>query len=106
MESPEHRGRIQAQGSGCEKSRSWAQNEPLTAIGMLAMCDELEAELSPAERRDRAECFEELRRYIRNAAGHGGLFAPASKSFLKRGARHIRVDLEVHRGEACAAEKP
>jgi hypothetical protein len=41
---PKHRGRIQAQEGGIEKSIPWARDSPPTESGMLEMCDALEAQ--------------------------------------------------------------
>jgi hypothetical protein len=99
-----HRGRIQAQGGGTEKSEAWAQGTAPTEQEMLARCDLLEAQLTTRERRERAQPMRELRRFIQNAATSGGISAPVSKSFLKRGGRGVRLDLEVITGRACVAE--
>ena len=99
-----HRGRVQAQGSGTEKSDARAQNEPPAESEMLQKCDSLERQLTPSEARDRAEPFGRLRMYIRSAAQCGGVCAPLKKSFLKRGSRDIRVDLEVITGMACVPD--
>ena len=101
LEAPLHRGRVQAQGSGTEKSEAWAQNAPPSESEMLQKCDSLDRQLTLSEARDRAERFQRLRTYIRNAAQCGGVCAPLKKSFLKRGSRDIRVDLEVITGMAC-----
>ena len=102
-ESP-HRGRVQAQGGGTEKSDAWAQKKPPSESQMLRKCDSLEQRLTPSEARDRAEPLQRLRNYIRNAAERGGVDAPLKKSFLKRGSRDIRVDLEVIQGMACVPD--
>jgi hypothetical protein len=104
QEEPRHRGRVQAQGSGTEKSEAWAENEPPGELEMLRKCDSLERQLTPSEAWDRAEPFQRLRMYIRSAAQCGGVCAPLKKSFLKRGSRDIRVDLEVITGMACVPD--
>jgi hypothetical protein len=98
---PEHRGRIQAQGAGTEKSESWAQDTPPTESHLLALCDALEMQLTATELADRALPLAQLRRFIRAAAQAGGVTAPVSRSWLKRGSKDIRVDLEVISGSAC-----
>lgn len=50
-----HRGRIQAQGEGTEKSESWAQDDPLTKEEGLALLDKLERRLTKAERQARKD---------------------------------------------------
>jgi hypothetical protein len=104
---PEHRGRLQAQGGGIEKSVSWARDNPPTESEMLSFCDELEGKLSEREKRDREQPLVELREYIRRIAKSGGISAnprPHKKSFLKRGSKDIRVDLEVQKGMACVPD--
>lgn len=102
-ESP-HRGRLQAQGRGTEKSEAWAQKKPPNESQMLGKCDSLEQRLTPSEARDRAEPLQDLRDFIRRASQCGGVYAPLRKSFLKRGSRDIRVDLEVIQGMACVPD--
>jgi uncharacterized protein with von Willebrand factor type A (vWA) domain len=100
-----HRGRIQAQGGGLEKSEPWARPTPPTEGEMLEMCDRLEMRLTPREREDRERPFADLRQYIRRAARSGGVSAPfAPRSFPKRGSKDIRVDLEVITGMACVPD--
>lgn len=97
---PRHRGRIQAQGGGTEQSVPWARDTPPTKSELLKMCDDLEAKLSEREKNDRADALAQLRRFIRSAAQGGGVSAPVSKSWLKRGSRDVRIDLEVVKGMA------
>jgi hypothetical protein len=99
-----NRGRIQAQGGGTEKSESWAQSEPPTETEMLSLCDRLEAQLTAREKKDREQPLRQLRRFIRAAASAGGVSAPASRSWYKRGSKDIRVDLEVVTGMACVPD--
>lgn len=101
---PKHRGRIQAQGGGTEKSVPWARNTAPTESEMLRMCDDLEAQLTEREKNDRAQPLTQLRRFIRSAAQGGGVSAPVSKTWLKRGSKDIRIDLEVVKGMACVPD--
>lgn len=104
---PKHRGRIQAQGGGIEKSVAWARDNPPSEREMLSFCDELEDKLTDSEKRDREQPLASLRDFIRRAARAGGITAspqPFQKSFLKRGSRDIRVDLEVQKGMACVPD--
>lgn len=71
---------------------------------MLAKCDDLENQLSAREKKDRKEPLAQVRRFVRAAAKGGGVSAPVSKSFLKRGSKDIRVDLEVITGQACVPD--
>ena len=79
--SAAHRGRIQAQGGGTEKSEAWAQGNPPTETEMLALCDRLESQLTPREQKDREQPLRQLRRFIRAAARAGGVSAPVSRSW-------------------------
>ncbi|HZT81292.1 MAG TPA: hypothetical protein VFA26_13775 [Gemmataceae bacterium] len=103
-DEPLHRGRIQAQGGGTEKSEAWSQGKPPTEREMLGKCDQLEAKLTDREKADRQEPLARLRRFIREAAKGGGVKAPTSKSFLKRGSKNIRIDIEVIKGLACVPD--
>jgi hypothetical protein len=74
---------------------------------MLRFCMELEAQLTPAEKRDREEPMAELRSCIERAAKSGGFRADPGvykKSFGKKGSADIRVDLDVFLGSACVAD--
>jgi hypothetical protein len=71
---------------------------------MLRMCDDLEAKLTEREKNDRAQPLAQLRRFIRSAAQGGGVSAPVSKSWLKRGSKDVRIDLEVITGMACVPD--
>lgn len=99
-----HRGRIQAQGGGTEESVPWARDTPPTVSEMLKMCDDLEAKLSEREKNDRAQALAQLRRFLRSAAQGGGVAAPVTKTWLKRGSRNIRIDLEVVKGSASVPD--
>src|ERR1700722_8152510 len=99
-----HRGRVQAQGGGTEKSQSWTQDTASTESEMLNKCDQLENQLTAKEKTARKQPFAELRRFVRAAAKGGGVSAPVSKSFLKPGSKNIRVDLEVITGMACVPD--
>ena len=101
---PQHRGRIQAQGGGTEESVPWARDTPPTESAMLKMADDLEAKLTEREKNDRAQPLAQLRRFIRSAAQGGGISAPVSKTWLKRGSRDIRIDLEIVKGMACVPD--
>lgn len=102
---PHHRGRIQAQGGGTEKSESWAQPKPPTGSEMLKKCDQLEGQLTDREKEDREKPLADLRRFISSAARAGGVAALHRKSFLKRGSKDIRVDIEVIKGMACVPDR-
>jgi hypothetical protein len=101
----EHRGRIQAQGGGTEKSVSWNRQTPPTESEMMEMVHALEAKLTPAERRSREAALVELRRYIRRAALKGGTGTIRTKRFPFPAEGEIRVDLEVFKGTSAVADK-
>jgi len=99
-----HRGRVQAQGGGTEKSEAWAQKEPPTEKDILRSCDRLEDRLTAPERKVRAEPFSELRRFIQSAARGGGVSAPVSKVILEtRFEGHSRGSGN-HQGKACVPD--
>jgi hypothetical protein len=95
-----HRGRIQAQGGGIEKSVSWVQEIPPTREEGLNMIDTLENRLSPSEAKIRTKAFEKARIFVNQAAKNGGIDAQISKSFRVKGTKDIRVDIEVITGKA------
>ena len=99
-----HRGRLQAQGGGTEKSVTWSGKTPPNLDEMLKMCDQLESRLTASERRIRQEAFKQLREFLRAAASCGGMSTPPpiKKSFPRQNADDVRVDLEVLKGTACA----
>ncbi len=103
--NPPHRGRIQAQGSGTEKSRAWAQENPPTRSEGQRFVDELEAQLTPKELRDRQEPLENARNWIDRAAQAGGVNAPVQKKLKKKGSKDIRVDIEVKTGRAFVPDE-
>jgi len=70
---------------------------------MLRFCDELEAQLTGSESKDRAIPLQKLRRFIRAAAMAGGVFA-LSRHWFKPGSKDIRIDLEVLDGMACVPD--
>lgn len=96
----DHRGRIQAQGGGLEASVSWVQLKPPTAAEGQAMLQALQTQLSPKDLRARATAFQKAGKFIDNAGKAGGVSAPVSKTFLVKGTRDIRVDIEVITGQA------
>ena len=78
---------------------------PPTRREMLQKCDALEAQLTTKERRDREEPLQRLCEFIVRASEQGGVSAPCRRTFLKRGTRDIRVDLEVISGQACVPDE-
>jgi hypothetical protein len=92
-----HRGRLQAQGGGVEKSEPWAQPNALTLSQGLEKLALLEAKLTPKEGAARNLGVQQARRFMMNAAAHGGV-GPTKVSFPKR--NPIRIDVEVLAGMA------
>ncbi len=102
---PPHRGRMQAQGGGTEKSEPWAQATPPTKSEMLRMSYSLESQLTATELEDRVDPLRKLREFIERAAKAGGISAGGPpRSWYKRGSRDIRVDLEIIKGMACVPD--
>jgi hypothetical protein len=94
-----HRGRIQAQGGGTEKSESWSQDEPLSKADGLNLLRDLENQLTDKERQDREKQLADAQRFIENAQG---VDAPTTRIFrnLKHKRSDIRIDIEVIAGTA------
>jgi len=92
-----HRGRIQAQGKGLEKSVSWSQDEPLSKTQGKTLLQQLKGLLSSKELEERAEPFDKAERYIDNA---NGIEAPERRTFQNRKTKDVRVDIEVLAGRA------
>lgn len=95
-----HRGRIQAQGNGVEKSVTWSQDEPLSREQGKTLLQQLKGQLSEKEHAERAEQFEQAERYI---AGATGIPAPERRSFQNRKTKDVRIDIEVLAGRAFVA---
>jgi hypothetical protein len=97
-----HRGRVQAQGGGVEKSCPWAQKTPLTRDEGQQKVDTLEGGLTSKEKEGREEAFRQVRDYIDRVARAGGVDAPVSKTFPNRSRErsNIRLDIEVITGRA------
>ena len=93
-----HRGRIQAQGEGLEKSVSWTQDEPLSKGDGLSLLERLKKMLTKKEFERREKPFEEAKRYIENV--EGGADAVKKKSFRNRKSRDARIDIEILSGTA------
>ena len=96
--SKKHRGRIQAQGEGLEKSVSWSQDEPLSKKEGLNLLERLKRMLTTKEYERREKQFEEARRYIQNV--EGGADAVKKKTFRNRKSKDARVDIEILSGTA------
>ncbi len=99
--SKPHRGRIQAQGDGVEKSVSWAQDEPLSKEDGLSLLAKLRAMLSKSELKAREKQLEKAKRYIEGV--EGGADAVKKKTFLNRKTKDTRIDVEILSGTAFLA---
>jgi hypothetical protein len=102
---PPHRGRVQAQGGGTEKSVPWAQRSAPTVSDVLRMLENLEGQLTPSEKRAREEGFRQARVFVRGVP-RPGLSAGTKKSFPRANPGNIRVDIEVQAGLACVPDAP
>ena len=101
-----HRGRIQAQGGGIEKSVSWSRATPPTVTEGLTMIDELISQLSPVEYQIRAKASEDARKFVIRTGDNQGVDCLVKKSFRVKGTQDIRVDIEIIKGRAFIAESP
>lgn len=100
-ESPSHRGRVQAQGHGTEKSQSWAQDHPPTKTDILELLQRLWESLTSEEQEARQTCYEAARQYVQQAPTTG-IDAQHIRSFRNRRKRGgVRIDLEIRIGKAC-----
>ena len=96
-----HRGRIQAQGGGTEKSVKWAQDDPLTMADAVVLMEQLKSKLTPAESKARHQAFAEAYEYVRRAHRAGGVGALQKKTFPGALATNApRVDIEITSGIA------
>ena len=98
MSSKKHRGRIQAQGNGLEKSTSWSQDEPITKEEGLDLLERLKSLLNKKEFEEREEQFEAAKRYIEQV--EGGVDAIKKKTFKNRKTKNARIDIEILGGTA------
>lgn len=107
VQSPQNRGRVQAQGLDTEESVAWPPpQEPPTKLEVLAMLDQLWGKLTRKEQDDREGCFEDARNWIESRPA-GGVNARCLKTFLNRKIRGgVRVDIEILLGVACVDEQP
>ncbi len=95
-----HRGRIQAQGDGLDESEAWSQDTPISHIDGCNKKLALKKKLSPKELRVRAGAFDKARAFIDSSHVAGGVSAQVSKTYMVKGEREKRVDLEVRAGVA------
>lgn len=95
-----HRGRFQAQGGGVEESESWSQDKPLTSSKARLLLQRLMNKLKPKDREKREKPFSKAGNFIDQASENGGIFAVIKKTFMVKGSKDERVDIEVLGGKA------
>lgn len=95
----DHRGRFQAQGGGLEESEPWDEPRPLQALTGHILLSGLRFKIPTREATIRRDSFLKAHRFIDSAASSGGV-GPCKKSFVVRGSRDQRVDIEVQSGLA------
>jgi uncharacterized protein RhaS with RHS repeats len=95
-----HRGRIQAQGGGTEKSVPWSRNTPPTKTEGLTYLMILKSQLTKRELKDREKLFPKVEKWINSAAQAGGVSAYVQQKFQKPDSKDIRIDVEVTKGLA------
>ena len=96
----QHRGRVQAQGGGLEKSLRWELPTPPTAIFGVGLATSLYSSLTRGQQEERAKAFAQLVRWI-SSRPPAGVYAVVKESFPKPALRGgIRMDIEVLAGMA------
>jgi len=94
-----NRGRFQAQGGGIEKSEPWATNNTIYKQNGIALINNLEIQLTPAELNARNIAIQKARNFV-NACPSDGV-PPVKKSYSNNlQNRSIRIDVEVNAGIA------
>ena len=105
-----HRGRIQAQGNGVNKSVPWAQNTPLTiSQAKVLFLTLVKVKLTPYERYQRTSAIIKASEFMIQSSRHGGI-GPGQWNFYERNFTKkkseiddpgaTRIDIEVNRGLA------
>lgn len=95
----ENRGRIQAQGNDLEKSSSWDTDAIVSKEDGILHVNNVDGQLTNAERRERINSLAKARRFINNCSVNG--VDTTIKSFpndIRN--REIRIDVEVRAGFA------
>ncbi len=94
-----NRGRIQAQGKGCEQSQSWTQEIVPTKSDGRERADLLKMQLTRRELKDREYSFGKLDKFISNAPYSG--YDVCTRSFTPIPPQEdVRVDVEIIKGKA------
>ncbi len=94
-----NRGRIQAQGENVEASESWGQDEPITKKKGLELLEKLRNKIPKKEAKIRKKAFDKVIRFIEQGP-HRVITAPITRSFVVKGTKKDRVDIEIQKGEA------
>lgn len=93
-----NRGRIQAQGSGTEKSTSWATIEDFTKSMGINKVDNLQNLLTRPELNLRRSAIQQARNRINTTPSYG-IAAVMKKSYYDDiRNRKVRIDIEVNSG--------
>ena len=95
-----HRGRIQSQGGNIEDSEKWNFKLPILSDTAKNKADILKNRHSKREQKIRANAFLKAKKYIDVSAIAGGVYKPISKTFMVKGSKDQRVDIEVKEGKA------
>jgi hypothetical protein len=82
-----------------QESEPWDEEEPLRALQGHHLLSGLRLKIPPREAALRDESFLKAHRFIDSAASSGGV-GFCKKSFVVRGSRDRRVDIEVQSGLA------
>lgn len=82
-----------------EESEPWNEAEPLQALMGHHLLSGLRIKIPSREAKLRQDSFAKAHRFIDSAASCGGV-GPCKKSFVVRGGRDRRVDIEVQSGLA------
>ena len=90
-----NRGRVQAQGTHLEESVSWDTDKPVTVKDVQDKLEELKRKLSKRDLKDREEAFKKAKNFIENGNSCNGLDAPISTTFMVKGTKHERVNIEI-----------
>ncbi len=94
-----NRGRIQAQGDGCEESESWAQKNIPTKQDGYDKITKLKKKLTKSQRQQRQRCFFKVKEFIQRAP-HEGYDVNHSKSYTPIPPyKDVRVDVEIIQGK-------
>ena len=94
-----NRGRIQAQGMGCEKSQPWSQPDVPTKQEGRDKSEVLRSQLNRRELSDRRDCFPRLTRFIEQAPPRG--YDVCKRSYTPIPPHEdVRIDVEIIKGKA------